>query len=177
MERPSKRVRMSLPSPHPVALLLDDAFRAFFTKREAKKRPIAPPQPFNTLAYLKKSKRYAKTPAKHPDASVYLELPYDVQGLVRKFTPHPVSLLVKDAHNLWCALRTSRKHWPSDEQIRFREAHRVRDSNVRVAHFSWLQDRSNYDAWVRTGVTAADMFDDDEPHDSRDNMQGWWDVL
>ena len=48
---------------------------------------------------------------------------------------------------------------------------------MKVAHFDWLQDRSNHDAWVRSGVTTADIMRDDEPYDPRDNMQGWWDVL
>ena len=198
MERPSKRVRMSrdagaysrLPydvqgivrkfSPHPVALVLDDAFRVFFTKRETKKRPIAPSQPFNTLAFLDEYDRLTVLPtAKHPDASVYSELPHDVQGFVRKFTPHPVSLLVEDAHDLWWELKSASIHWHRNEQSRVERTERVRDHNVKVAHFNWLQDRGNYDTWVRSGVTTAViMSDDNDPYDPQDYMpRGWWDFF
>ena len=46
----------------------------------------------------KSSKRMRMSAASpHVDASVYFELPYDVQGIVRKFTPHPVAVLLDDA--------------------------------------------------------------------------------
>ena len=158
MERPSKRVRMTLPPQHPVAVLLDDAFRAFFHKREAKKHPISP-QPFNAVEERKGINLEVNSIATHSDASVYAELPYDVQGLVRQFTPHPVSLLVKDAHFVWHELQYLRKYWPDFEESRLIAAQRGRESNVRVAHFEWLQDRGNHGAWRRSDVTTADMRD------------------
>ena len=170
MERPSKRVRMTLPPQHPVALLLDDAFRAFFHKREAKKHPIRP-QPFNALKELKQLNEEVDSIATHPDAGVYLELPYDVQGLVRQFTPHPVSLLVKDAHFVWNELQHIRTRWPLAEEYRLRIAHSVRESDVRVAHFEWLQDRYVRGAWDRSGVTCGDFRGSEEdPYDPRDDM-------
>ena len=171
MERSSKRVRMTLPPQHPVALLLDDAFRAFFHKREAKKHPISP-QPFNAVEELKLLNLEVNSIATHSDASVYVDLPYDVQGLVRQFTPHPVSLLVKDAHYVWKELQFVRRHWPHAEECRLRTAHRARERNVRVAHFDWLQDRMVYTAWQRAGVSSADIMTDD-PHDPRDYAGPW----
>ena len=176
MERPSKRVRMTLPPQHPVAVLLDDAFRAFFTKMEAKKHPIRP-QPFNAMKELKLLNQEVDSIATHSDASVYAELPYDLQGLVRQFTPHPVSLLVKDAHFVWHELQYSRKYWPEFEESRLIAAQRGRESNVRVAHFDWLQDRGNHGAWRRSGVTTADMRDGD-PYDPRDYLPSTpWDYF
>ena len=168
MERSSKRVRMTLPPQHPVALLLDDAFRAFFHKREAKKHPISP-QPFNAVEELKGINLEVNSIATHSDASVYVDLPYDVQGLVRQFTPHPVSLLVEDAHYVWNELKHIKRHWPHAEECRLKTAHQVRDSNVRVAHFDWLQDRGNHGAWRRSGVSSADIMGND-PYHPRDYM-------
>ena len=173
MERSSKRVRMTLPPQHPVALLLDDAFRAFLYKRERRMRPIAPPQPFNILKELKDLNRYVEITAKHPDASVYLELPYDVQGLVRQFTPHPVSLLVKDAYYVWDELKHLRKHWPRSQEFRFKSAHGARKNNVKVAHFNWLQDRGNLDAWDRSGVTSGPLIHPDEDDWDYEPYYGW----
>ena len=65
MERSSKRVRMTLPPQHPVALLLDDAFRAFFHKREQRLRPITPLQPFNALKELKQLNEKVDSIATH----------------------------------------------------------------------------------------------------------------
>ena len=165
MERSSKRMRMSAASPHPLAVLLGDAFRAFFTKRETKKRPKIPPQPFNILKELKQLNRYVETTAKHPDASVYSELPYDVQGLVRKFTPHPISLLVEDAHDLWRDLKRARSRWPHEEAFRIARAERIFQDHVTSAHFDWLQDRGVLDAWVRSGVTCEDLLDSGDEGD------------
>jgi hypothetical protein len=156
-------------SPHPVAELPDDAFRAFFLKREAKKRPIRP-QPFNAVEELKGINMEVNSIATHSDASVYADLPYDLQGLVRQFTPHPVSLLVKDAIYVWKELQFVRRRWPLAEEYRLISAHSARDSKVRVAHFDWLQDRGNHDAWRRSGVTTADMYDGEDPYDPRDYM-------
>jgi hypothetical protein len=172
MERPAKRARMSLPvAPHPVAALLDDAFRAFFLKQEAKKRPILPLQPFNAAEELKQLNEEVDSIATHSDASVYADLPYDLQGLVRQFTPHPVSLLVDDAHYVWNELQYIRRRWPDAEELRLRIAHNVRDGNVRVAHFEWLQDRYVRGAWDRSGVTCGDFRgSEEEPYDPRDYM-------
>ena len=166
MERPSKRMRMSLPAPHPVAELLDDAFRAFFLKMEAKKRPILPLQPFNAVEELKQLNEEVDSIATHSDASVYADLPYDLQGLVRQFTPHLASLLVEDATYEWKELQFVRRHWPHAEECRLRTAHQVRDSNVRVARFDWLQDRGNHGAWRRSDVSSADIMGNDpyDPH-------------
>ena len=166
MERPAKRMRMSLSSTqHPVAVLLDDAFRAYFATREAKKRPIAMPQPFNAQAWIKQhGKRYARAPAKIPDAGVYAKLPCDLQGLVRKFTPHPVSLLIRDAHNLWNVLSCARVNWISHHKLKFERALRLRESTIKVMHFNWLQDHMVFQgAWDRSGVTWADSarYDDE----------------
>ena len=147
MERSPKRARMSLPSaPHPVATLLDDAFQAFFLKMAAKMRPIPPLQPFNAMKELMQLNEEVDSIATHSDASVYAELPYDLQGLVRRFTPHPVSLLVKDAHFVWNELQYIRTRWPFAEECRLRTAHQAREINVRVAHFDGLQDRMVYSA-------------------------------
>ena len=170
MERPAKRARMSLPvAPHPVAALLDDAFRAFFLKQEAKKRPILPLQPFNKMGELKQLNEEVDSIATHSDASVYTDLPYDLQGLVRSFTPHPVSLLLKDALFVWGELQYIRRRWPDAEEHRLQIAHNVRDGNVRVAHFEWWQDRYVRSAWERSGVTCGDFRgSEEEPYDSRD---------
>ena len=167
-------MRMTLPPQHPVALLLDDAFRAFFTKREAKKHPILA-QPFNALKELKQLNEEVDSIATHSDASVYVELPYDVQGLVRQFTPHPVSLLVKDAWFVWNELKHIKTHWSFAEESRLIRAHRARELNVRVAHFDWLQDRMVYTAWQRAGVSSADIMTDDpyDPYDRRDYAGPW----
>ena len=159
---------MTLPPQHPVALLLDDAFRAFFHKRETKKHPICP-QPFNALKELKQLNEEVDSIATPSDASVYVDLPYDVQGLVRQFTPHPVSLLVKDACFVWNELKHIKTHWSLAEECRLKTAHQVRDSNVRVTHFDWLQDRGNHGAWRRSGVSSADIMGKD-PYDPRDYM-------
>ena len=108
-----------------------------------------------------------KSTAKHPDASVYLELPYE-------FVPHPVSLLLEEAHDLWDELKDARKHWPRSQEFRFKTAHRARDNNVTVAHFNWLQDRGNHDAWVRSGVTSSLLMSDyeDDPWDYEPH--GWY---
>ena len=148
-------------TPHPVAVLLDDAFRAFFTKREQRVRPIAPPRLFNTLAFLDECNRMAVLPAaKRPDAGVCSEL-------ARKFTPHPVFLLVENAHQLWYELKDARRFWPRDEQPRVERAQRVRNHNVEVALFNCLQDRDNDDAWDRSGVTSGLIMSDyeDDPWD------------
>ena len=187
MERPAKRARMSvdasvyanLPSnlqglvqhytPHPVAVLLDDAFRAFFLKQEAKKRPILPLQPFNKMEELKQLNEEVDSVATHSDGSAYAELPYDLQGLVRQFTPHPVSLLLKDALYVWKELQYTRRHWPEAEELRLRIAHNVRNSRVRVAHFEWLQDRNIHGAWDRSGVVCGDFQGSEEdPYDPHD---------
>ena len=65
-------------------------------------------------------------------------------------------------------------HWPRDEQSRVEKAHRVRTSNVTVAHFNWLQDRDNYDAWDRSGVTSSLIMSDyqDDPWDYEPH--GWY---
>ena len=163
---------MSLPvAPHPVAALLDDAFRAFFLKQEAKKRPILPLQPFNAAEELKKLNEEVDLIATHSDASVYADLPYDLQGLVRQFTPHPVSLLVEDAIYVWKELQFVRRRWPHAEECRLRTAHSVREGDAKAAHFDWLQDRGNHDAWRRSGVTAGDFRDlDNDLYDPRDYM-------
>ena len=96
MERPAKRMRMS--TPHPVAELLDDAFRAYFLKVELRLHPVKPLRAFNALKQLKMLNKYVDSVATHSDGCLYAELPYNLQGLVRKFTPHPVSKMVKDAH-------------------------------------------------------------------------------
>ena len=169
MERPSKRLRMTLPTPHPVALLLDDAFQAFFLKMEAKMRPIPPLQSFNAMKELMQLNEEVDSIATHSDASVYAELPYDLQGLVRHFTPHPVSLLVEDAHFVWNELQYIRTRWPLAEECRLRIAHSVRESNVRVAHFYYLQHRGNRRAWDRSGVTCGDFRGSEEdPYDPLD---------
>ena len=168
MERPSKRMRMSLPPQHPAAVLLDDAFRAFFTKMEAKKHPMRP-QPFNAMKELKLLNQEVDSIATHSDASVYAELPYDLQGLVRQFTPHPVSLLLKDALYVWKELQYTRRHWPEAEDLRLRIAHNARNSHVRVAHFEWLQDRNIHGAWDRSGVACGDFRGSEEdPYDPHD---------
>ena len=170
MERAAKRARMSLPiAPHPVAALLDDAFRAFFLKQEAKKRPILPAQPFNAMKVLKELNEEVDSIGTCSDGSVYADLPYDLQGLVRSFTPHPTSLLLKDALFVWQELQYIRERWPDAEEYRLQIAHNVRDGNVRVAHFEWLQDRGNHGAWDRSSVTCGDFRgSEEEPYDSRD---------
>ena len=173
---------MSLPvAPHPVAALLDDAFRAFFLKQEAKKRPIKPLQPFNKMEELKQLNEEVDSIATHSDASVYTELPHDLQGLVRQFTPHPVSLLLKDALYVWRELQYIRRRWPDADEHRLQIAHNVRDSRVRVAHFEWLQDRYVRGAWERSGVSCADFRgSEEEPYDSRDYFPiiiGSWDYF
>jgi hypothetical protein len=173
---------MSLPvAPHPVAALLDDAFRAFFLKQEAKKRPILPLQPFNKMEELKQLNEEVDSIATHSDASVYADLPYDLQGLVRQFTPHPVSLLLKDALYVWKELQYVRRHWPDAEECRLRIAHNVRNSRVRVAHFYYLQDRDIHGAWERSGVTCGDFSGSEEDtHDLRHYFPiiiGSWDYF
>ena len=152
-------------TPHPVALLLDDALRAFFTKKEERLRPIIPPRPYNTLAHLR---RRRPPPATCPDASVYSELPYDAQRLVRSFTPHPVSLLVKKAHALWSHLQEARKMWHDDEESRFKYAQRLRDKQVKLDHHCWLLERRVKDAWERSGITSDDLMDSDDDDDWMD---------
>ena len=147
MERPSKRARMSLPiAPHPVAALLDDALRAFFLKQEERTRPIQPLQPFNKMEELKQLNREVDAIATHSDGSVHADLPYDAQGLVRQFTPHPVSLLVKDVIYVWKELQRVRRCWPLEEERRLLRAQQSRERNVRERHFYWLYDRMIYTA-------------------------------
>ena len=62
---------------------------------------------------------------------IWDRLPYDVQRLVRTFTPHPVSLLVKEAHALWSDLQEARKMWYDDEESRVKFAQRLRDKQVK----------------------------------------------
>ena len=109
--------------------------------------------------------------AKHPDAGLYVELPYDLQGLVRRFTPHPVSLLIHEAHYVFELLQDLEKEWPHREQKRLRRAHTRRRSNVKVAHFNWLGDRDNLGIWSRARLDQ-DRSDDeysssDDPYESR----------
>jgi hypothetical protein len=146
-------------TPHPVALLLDDALHAFFTKKEERRRPIIPPRPYNTLAFFKYRRSSLAT---HPDASVYSELPYDVQRLVRSFTPHPVSLLVKEAHALWTDLQEVKKMWSADEESRFKFDQRLRDKRVQSYHHDWLLERGVKDAWKRSRTTLDDVTDSDD---------------
>ena len=157
-------------TPHPVAALLDDALRAFFLKQEERTRPILPVQPFNKMKELKQLNEEVDSIATQPDGGgVYAELPYELQGLVRSFTPHPVSLLVDDAHYVWKELQIVRDGWSLAERSRLLRALEQRESNVRVAHFNWLQDRDNHGAWRRSGVTCGDFIGDD-PYDPRDYM-------
>ena len=169
MERSPKRMRMTLPSaPHPAAALLDDAFRAYFTKQLVKYWPIAPPRPFDAQAWIKQhGKRYARTPGKLSDFGVYAELPHDLQGLVRKFTPHPVSLLLSDAHNLWSCLRCARVNTEMYQEYEFRRAHRFRQSRMKQLHYNWLYDHMVYrDLVQRTMITWEDSARNDDGIDT-----------
>ena len=169
MERSPKRARMSLPdAPHPVAVLLDDALRAFFLKREERLRPIAAPQPFDAQAWIKQyGKRHERTPGKLIDACVYAELPYDLQGLVREFTPHPVSLLLTDAHYLWNGLQCARVNTKMHREHEFQRAHRFRQSRIKAMHFEWLYDRMVFPgALGRSGLTWEDSARNDDGIDS-----------
>ena len=161
MERPAKRMRMS--TPHPVAELLDEAFKAFFLKREQRLRPMPQQEPFNMLAEMRRLNELNDLVATHSDFSVYADLPHNLQGLVRQFTPHPVSLLLEEARFVWWELRHMRRNWPHVQKCRLLYAESVRDKNARVAHFEWLQDRDNHGAWRRSGVTTGDFYDDDTP--------------
>ena len=158
------RARMTH-APHPVALLLDDALRAFFTKKQERLRPIVPPRPYNTLAFLRHRR---PPPATRPDANVYSELPYDVQLLGRSFTLHPVSLLVKQAHALWSDLQEARKMWSGDEESRVKYAQRLRDKRVKSDHHCWLLERRVKDAWERSGTTLDDLMDSDDDDNGMD---------
>ena len=163
MERPSKRARMSLPiAPHPVAALLDDALKAFFLKRAQKRTPLPKREPFNQQKELKELNAMTEAVATLSDGSLYSELPSDLQGLVRKYTPHPVSLLLKEARFVWYELRHIRNDWPREQDSRIRCAEAQHDKEARVAHFDWLQDRGNRSAWSRAGVTTADILYEDE---------------
>ena len=174
MERPAKRARMSLPvAPHPVAALLDDAFRAFFLKQEAKKRPILPLQPFNKMAELRKLNRFVLVSATHPDASVYVNLPYDVQWLVRRFTPHPLSRLIHEAHFVFEWLQDSEKAWPRLEQRRLRIDHTKRRRYANVNHLRWLEERGNCnDLWSRAHLD--EVRSDDELSIDDDPCEPWY---
>ena len=162
MERPSKRVQMTLPPQHPVAELLDEAFKAFFLKREQRLRPMPQQEPFNMLAQMRRLNELNDLVATHSDFSVYADLPHNLQGLVRQFTPHPVSLLLEEARFVCCELKHLRSNWPREQACRLAYAEYVRDKHVRVAHFEWLQDRGNYGAWRRSDVTVDDFDNDDD---------------
>ena len=145
MERSPKRARMSLPdAPHPVALLLDDALRAFFLKHEERRRPILPLQPFNARQELRLINLEVSPIATHSDGSVYADLPHDVQSIVRRFTPHPVSLLVKDAIHVWKSLQHAKRCWPREEEKRLLMCQRYRERKVREQHHDWLYYRMNW---------------------------------
>jgi hypothetical protein len=161
MERAAKRARMSLPvAPHPVAALLDDAFRAFFLKQEAKKRPILPAQPFNAMKVLKELNEEVDSIGTCSDGSVYADLPYDVQGLVRSFTPHPTSLLLKDARYVWRMFQHAKKNWPLKEEKRILICQRYRERKVREQHHDWLYYRMNWrEAMERSRLTWGDILE------------------
>ena len=167
MERPAKRMRMS--TPHPVAELLDEAFKAFLLKREQRLRPMPQQEPFNMLAEMRRLNELNDLVATHSDFSVYADLPHNLQGLVRQFTPHPVSLLLEEARFVWYELKHLRSNWPREQACRLAYAEYVRDKNACVAHFDWLQDRGNHGAWRRSGVSSADIMGND-PYDPRDYM-------
>ena len=169
MERPSKRARMSS-TPHPVAALLDDALRAFFLKQEERARPIQPLQPFNKMKELKQLNEEVDSIATQPDGGgVYSDLPYDLQGLVRSFTPHPVSLLVDDARYVWKELQHAKRCWPREEEKRLLLCQRYRERKVREQHYDWLYKRMNFsDAMERSRLTMSDILE----HEF-DGFDGW----
>ena len=161
MERSPKRARMSLPdAPHPVALLLDDALRAFFLKQEERHRPILPLQPFNARRELREINLEVSSIATHSDGSVYADLPYDAQSIVRRFTPHPVSLLVKDARYVWRMFQHAKRCWPREEEKRILMCQRYRERKVREQHHDWLYYRMNWkDAMERSRLTMSDILE------------------
>ena len=153
-------MRMTLPSaPHPVALLLDDALRAFFLKQEERIRPIKAMQ-FNARQELRLINLEVSPIATHSDGSAYVDLPYDVQSIVRRFTPHPVSLLVKDAIHVWKTFQRAKRCWPREEEKRLLMCQRFRERKVREQHHDWLYDRMNWmDAMERSRLTWSDILE------------------
>ena len=158
---------------------MDDAFRAYFLRRMMKKRPILPLQPFNAVEELKGSNLEVNSIATHSDASVYADLPYDLQGLVRQFTPHPLSLLVEDAIYVWKELQFVRRRWPHAEECRLRRSLADRERRAKAMRFDWLQDRGNHGAWRRSDVSTYDFIDSDaDSYDPEDYMpRGPWDYF
>ena len=160
MERSPKRARMSLPdAPHPVAVLLDDALRAFFLKREERLRPIRSKH-FNARQELSLINSEVTSIATHSDGSVYADLPCDVQSIVRRFTPHPVSLLVKDAIYVWKEFQHAKRRWPLEEERRLLICQRFRERKVREQHHDWLYYRMNWMvALERSRLTWDDILE------------------
>jgi hypothetical protein len=160
MERSPKRARMSLPdAPHPVALLLDDALRAFFRKQEERRNPIQARR-FNPRQKLREINLDVSSIATHSDGSVYANLPYDVQSIVRRFTAHPVSLLMKDARYVWRMFQHAKKNWPRKEEERLLMCQRFRERRVREQHHDWLYYRMNWkDAMERSRLTMSDILE------------------
>ena len=174
MERSPKRMRMTLPSaPHPAAALLDQALHAYFTKRMAVKYRIRPQRPWNQMNALRRLNNEVVSVATHSDAGVYAFLPSDLQGIVRKFTPHPVSLLVKDALYVWKEVQRERRRWASDEEKRVAKAQHFREWKVREALFDWLYDRKNYSRTSeRCGLASWEFIAND--YDEIDERDSWY---
>ena len=65
-------------TPHPVALLLDDAFKSFFARKIAKKHPMPPSRPYKIPPGIKEIRQIHTLPPRSFDASLYIKLPYEL---------------------------------------------------------------------------------------------------
>ena len=66
-------------TPHPVALLLDDAFKSFFARKIAKQHPMPPSRPFKIPPGIKEIRQRHTLPLRSFDANLYIKLPYEVK--------------------------------------------------------------------------------------------------
>ena len=143
-------------TPHPVAVLLDDAFQAFFSKMIAKQHPMPPPHPCNIPPGIKELLRSF-------DASIYIKLPYDLQLEVQECTPHPLATFARRAKELFEWNQMLKKNWCDDMARRIRKRQYDNGRRTRMAHFNWLYENDVDDAIELSGVLTSDFDDDCSP--------------